>query len=122
MKHALKRNQSLKISASLFCLAAPVLLMNYNTATANDFAEPVALTDLATQRGGDANPLLNLTAASSQLQGQSNGNTAIYTNSGANIIGAGALSGMNGHATVIQNSGNNNVIQNSTIYNFSLHH
>ncbi|WP_200915524.1 hypothetical protein [Jeongeupia sp. HS-3] len=64
------------------------------------------------------------------LRVQSAANTATQTGSvvsaltdvtsGMNMIGAGALAGMNGIGTVIQNSGNSVSIQNATILNVSV--
>lgn len=45
--------------------------------------------------------------------------SSVFT--GANSIASSALSGMNGIGTVVQNSGNQVVIQNSTIFNVSLY-
>lgn len=108
------------LAASVRTTGAIVLMVAANTVLAGDFdAEPVTAAELALQRGGAATSI-NLTAAISQLEGRVSDNLAINTVSGANVIRDGAFSGLSGHATLIQNSGNNNVIQSSTIYNFSL--
>lgn len=48
------------------------------------------------------------------------GNTATNNVTGTNIIDTSAFSGANGMFSVIQNSGNNVVIQDSTIVNVTI--
>ena len=52
-----------------------------------------------------------------ELDGTLNGNTAINSVTGNNIISNGAFANTSGLSTAIQNSGNNVLIQNSTIVN-----
>lgn len=55
------------------------------------------------------------------LQAEMNGNTLVGpVSSGANVIGDRSVVGNNGLTTIIQNSGNQVVIQNSTIVNVSI--
>ncbi|ROV57460.1 carbon storage regulator [Vibrio ponticus] len=58
--------------------------------------------------------------ASSEVNGVSLGNSAINTTNGNNNIGAGAFSAASGINSVIQNTGNNVLIQNSTVVNLTL--
>lgn len=48
------------------------------------------------------------------------GNTALDTLTGGNLVTEGALAGMSGVSTVIQNSGNNVLIQNALILNLQV--
>lgn len=52
-----------------------------------------------------------------ELDGTLDGNTAINSVSGSNLISNGAFTDASGLTTAIQNSGNNVLIQNSTIVN-----
>ncbi|GAB3686153.1 hypothetical protein GCM10028792_40000 [Salinisphaera aquimarina] len=100
-------------------LTAVGLFTSMNMAWADAFATPIGDQELNAQRGREGTSL-DLTAASSHLEGTLTGNVASGTTNGQNVIKGAAFSGLNGHATVIQNSGNNNIIQDSTIYNFSM--
>lgn len=70
---------------------------------------------LAANRGGHT---LELNA--NNLDGQVYSNQAIANVTGSNAITTGAFSGASGMPTVIQNSGNNVLIQNATILNLKL--
>ncbi|GAK85979.1 hypothetical protein JCM19238_3569 [Vibrio ponticus] len=59
-------------------------------------------------------------SASSEVNGYSVGNSAINTTNGNNHIGAGAFNAASGVNNVIQNTGNNVLIQNSTVVNLTL--
>lgn len=48
------------------------------------------------------------------------GNTALDTLTGGNLVTEGALAGMSGVSTLIQNSGNNVLIQNAVILNLQV--
>ena len=52
-----------------------------------------------------------------ELDGTLDGNTAINSVTGQNVISNGAFANSSGLSTAIQNSGNNVLIQNSTIVN-----
>ena len=77
----------------------------------------IAITDdrLGTNRGGH-----NLELNTNNLDGQVYKNQATANVTGSNYITTGAFSGSNGMSTVIQNSGNNVLIQNATILNLKL--
>jgi hypothetical protein len=71
--------------------------------------------DLANQRGGSEAHLNQNNAT-----GTVSGNVASQLNTGSNTISESAFSNTNGIPIVIQNSGNNVLIQNSTILNLTL--
>ncbi|GHD66480.1 carbon storage regulator [Jeongeupia chitinilytica] len=80
--------------------------------------------DLAAQQGtaGTAGVQLKETMTSANIAAQTGSVVSALENvaSGANTLGAGALAGMNGIGTVIQNTGNSVMIQNSTILNVAV--
>lgn len=80
--------------------------------------EAVQNRELDASRGGDA---VVLKLNSSQLEAQSYGNQALNTVTGANAIGGSAFGGASGLSSVVQNSGNNVIIQDSTVINIELH-
>ena len=77
-------------------------------------SKPMAAAALATKRGGDR--VFN----DAQLKGVVADNQASHLTTGMNVISDGAFSGAAGLSTVIQNSGNNVLIQNATIVNVQL--
>lgn len=83
---------------------------------ANDFLEtPVAQDQLDQLRGGT-----DTVSNNANLNGVVTGNTAININTGSNIIDGGAFANSAGVPIVVQNSGSNVLIQNSTIINLQL--
>jgi hypothetical protein len=72
---------------------------------------PVDATRLAAKRGG------NGALSDMQLRGVVSDNRAVNVATGANAISDGAFSGMAGLPMVVQNTGNNVLIQNATIIN-----
>lgn len=75
----------------------------------------VDATRLSAMRGGDGN--VSTTTNRASLRGRVDGNTASHVTSGANGISDGAFGNAAGISIVIQNSGSNVLIQNSTIVN-----
>jgi hypothetical protein len=75
---------------------------------------PLASTMLGAKRGGER--VVN----DNQLKGVVADNKASNLTTGMNVISEGAFAGSSGMPTVIQNSGNNVLIQNSTIVNVQL--
>lgn len=69
---------------------------------------------LAAHRGGTE------TRSDAALQGTVTGNQAVNVATGGNLITGGALTGAAGIPVVIQNSGNNVLIQSSVIVNLQL--
>ena len=57
------------------------------------------------------------TVNTAELDGNLEGNTAVNSVTGGNVISNGAFANASGLSTAIQNSGNNVLIQNSTIVN-----
>lgn len=63
---------------------------------------------------------IDYVSATSDIDGISVGNTAIGNRSGDNVISNGSLSGASGITNVIQNTGNNVLIQSATVVNLTL--
>lgn len=76
-----------------------------------------AITDssLSENRGGYA-----LEISANYLDGELNHNLAIGNRTGANVITEGSFANSSGIPTVIQNSGNNVLIQNATVVNVKM--
>jgi hypothetical protein len=74
----------------------------------------VGVSRLAASRGGTA------VASDMQLQGVVGDNRVSDAVTGSNLITQGAFNGAAGVPVVIQNSGNNVLIQNATIINLQL--
>jgi hypothetical protein len=77
-------------------------------------SKPMPAAALATKRGGDR--VFN----DAQLKGVVSDNQVTNASTGMNVISDGAFAGSAGLSTVIQNSGNNVLIQNATIVNVQL--
>lgn len=71
--------------------------------------------DLSANRGGYAQEI-----SANYLDGQLDHNKAFGNITGANIITEGSFANSNGIPTVIQNSGNNVLIQNATVVNVKM--
>jgi hypothetical protein len=99
-------------------LPVAVQAESLSLAPADLAAAALPATELASARGGSS---LNLTQLS-----QVNGNAAVTGNSvvggatGTNLLSGSAFSGSSGFATVIQNTGNHVIIQDTLILNVSL--
>lgn len=100
------------VSASSGQLADDQIAENFSS------TEIVSLDELDEVRGmgGIDSTVLNTMNVKATLTG----NTANNNVTGTNIIDASAFSGANGMFSVIQNSGNNVVIQDSTIVNVTI--
>jgi len=81
--------------------------------------ESVSLETMNDARGGQ-NVELDLVYAESDVDGISSDNVATNTVSGNNILSPGAFADSSGISSVIQNTGNNVLIQNSTVVNLTL--
>ncbi len=77
-------------------------------------SQPVSNSTLSAKRGGER--VFN----DAQLKGVVSNNVASNLTTGMNVISEGAFSGSSGLPLVVQNSGNNVLIQNSTIVNVQL--
>lgn len=97
--------------------ATPVFAEDAGAAmAASPFGEPVSNDGLAAYRGGSA-----LQISEMKLDSKLIDNQAIANVTGSNFVTQSAFSGSSGFSTVVQNSGNNVIIQNATILNLSLH-
>ncbi|WP_324780101.1 hypothetical protein [Thiobacillus sedimenti] len=79
------------------------------------FSAAVPDSELAGNRGGTTT-ISNL----NDLNASVYNNTALDSVTGSNYVTDGALTGNSGFSTVIQNSGNNVLIQNATILNLQV--
>lgn len=101
------------------CTLGMVVAVSVN---AEDIAlsdETVSLEAMNEARGGQ-NVELDLFYAESDVDGISSDNVATNTVSGNNILSPGAFADSSGISSVIQNTGNNVLIQNSTVVTLTL--
>ncbi len=75
---------------------------------------------LESSRGGEYQIDIDNMVANSEIKGLSVGNSVSNSVTGNNIIASGALMESSGITSVIQNSGNNVLIQNATVVNMSM--
>lgn len=75
---------------------------------------------LESSRGGEYHLDIDNVVASSDIKGISAGNSVNNSVTGNNTIASGALMESSGITSVIQNSGNNVLIQNATVVNMSM--
>ncbi|MGA6829393.1 hypothetical protein ACO9S2_17520 [Nitrospira sp. NS4] len=88
------------------------------TTGVTSWGHPVPAAQLDTQRGGtDTGPV---TINANMLNARMFNNSATDNVTGNNTITEGAFAGASGLPIVIQNSGNNVIIQNGTILNLTL--
>jgi hypothetical protein len=73
--------------------------------------------DLARSRGGAE---LDITLNDVKTNGAVNNNSASNLTTGSNFVGEGSFAGASGFSTVVQNSGNNVLIQNATVINLKV--
>ncbi len=83
-------------------------------------AKPLSADALGEQRAKAKLEIDKITVNAPTQNGVVAGNAAINTTTGGNSIGGAALSGAAGLVSTIQNTGNNVLIQNSTIVNVSV--
>ncbi len=81
------------------------------------FEHPVSESDLGGARGAFSPSIINVTG----LTAYSLGNSADGSLTGNNFIGNNSFNGTQGLVNVIQNSGNNVIIQSATSINVTLH-
>ncbi|MGF1615159.1 MAG: hypothetical protein ACFCVA_14965 [Gammaproteobacteria bacterium] len=77
----------------------------------------VADSELSTQRGRYRPDIVQLSAQ--ELDAVLTDNSAMATINGPNTVSSQAFANSQGHLSVIQNSGNNVIIQDTTIYNIT---
>lgn len=113
------------IGATLACAplaaqqVAPSVATAAPTAAASLFGSDSRTLDAARldqQRGGASTQVFN----DMELDGVVADNRAVDVVTGTNTISSGALSGASGLPLIVQNSGNNVLIQNATIVNVQL--
>ncbi|MDE3060598.1 MAG: carbon storage regulator [Pseudomonadota bacterium] len=80
------------------------------------FAHPMGDEELAQYRGAGLAMNYNLSSLNAAL----NNTSAVNTVSGGNVLQSGALTQVSGITSVIQNSGNNVIIQSNTIVNLTM--
>jgi hypothetical protein len=112
--------QALPDPVRFVAIDVPVLPLADAPADATDavttdetFGPTVAGDALDAMRGGTDNK--TITTNVSDVDGTVDGNTAINAITGGNLMDGGAFGNAAGLSTVIQNSGNNVLIQNSTV-------
>lgn len=96
------------------CVGVLALVLATSALAQTTFDTPVPNAQLSTMTGG-SDITNNLTRQ--RLNGTVSDNQANGTYSGGNLVSGSAFSGSAGLPTVIQNSGNNVLIQNATIVN-----
>ena len=79
------------------------------------FGPAISDLDLGAFRGGDVR-----VTNTNNLDAQLHNNTATSNVTGSNFVTSGAFSGSSGFSTVVQNSGNNVIIQNATVLNLQM--
>ena len=86
------------------------------------FEDGGALSDdeLGTQRAREDIPLSQITINDQEQDGDVTDNVAIGNTNGDNLINGDAFSNSSGFLSTVQNTGNNVLIQNSTIINVSV--
>ncbi len=103
----------------LFVLTTAVISTTTHAAGAGNtdsaFGTAVPDTDLAKNRGG-----YTVQTSTNNLTATLDENQALSNVTGNNTVASGAFASASGFATVVQNSGNNVIIQNSTILNVEL--
>lgn len=89
----------------------------------SEFGEAISATVLEQESGGQATEIdkIYLQLTNSQMKADLNNNNLDSHSTGANILSGSAFSNMNGFATVIQNSGNQVIIQSDLIVNVTVH-
>jgi len=87
------------------------------------FGAPVSASQLADQRGGAETLSVDLDEIHNEINENallSENTVGSHVTTGANSISGGAFAGSSGISTVIQNTGNNVIIQDSTLVNVTM--
>ncbi len=100
--------------------AAPAAPVAPPTIVALEGAKTLDATELGEQRAQAKLEIDKLTLIAPQQNGVVAGNSAVNTTTGANSIGDTAFAGASGIVNTIQNTGNNVLIQSSTVVNVAL--
>ena len=120
-----RRTDSFLLAVAMACItsaAAPLVLANDSKQEASLFDGAVPVQSLENERGGTQTNFTTTTitdevANTNTLNGSVDHNSATNVTTGDNVISTGAFANTHGVPMVIQNSGNNVVIQNATILN-----
>lgn len=91
-----------------------------DVAAAFETSKALTLDELGEQRAAAKLEIDEVTINTADTDGAVVGNTAINTRSGQNTIAGDAFVGASGFIHSVQNTGNNVLIQNSTIINVSV--
>ncbi|HLZ34847.1 MAG TPA: hypothetical protein VKP13_12585 [Nitrospira sp.] len=109
---------SILVSIFVLCVMSMAHAGPPETTDLPSWGHPVPSAQLDAQRGGtDTGPL---TINANMLNANLFNNSATGNVTGNNTVTGGAFAGASGLATVIQNSGNNVIIQNGTVLNLTL--
>lgn len=102
----------------LFCFGYPGLCAGQDASVAGTalFDRVLPIQELQRHRGGSDTKVLNFMDLDAALKE----NRASENVTGTNLVSSGAFSNASGLATVIQNSGNNVIIQNATILHLEM--
>lgn len=111
------RSRVALIAAALLSLQSGSALADESNTGTDSFSSSALMdnNDLASSRGGDTKTILNI----SSINGSVEGNTVNGGTTGDNMISEGSL-GFNGIGTVFQNTGNNVLLQSSTVVNLTV--
>jgi hypothetical protein len=90
------------------------------TGSASPFGSAAINSDALEASRGGAELVFNKVLNTNSLDGMVGDNSAHHLTTGSNLVTAGSFEGASGFSTVVQNSGNNVLIQNSTIVNVQL--
>jgi hypothetical protein len=111
------------LAASAFAddeTAAPAAPVAPPTVIALEGAKTLDAAELGEQRAQAKLEIDKLTLIAPQQNGVVAGNSTVNTTTGANSIGDTAFAGASGIVNTIQNTGNNVLIQSSTVVNVAL--
>jgi hypothetical protein len=102
--------------AGMMLMAPPSLASDDGVGVESPLGEVVADAALEENRGGQA-----VQISTNNLNATLYENQAVANITGANFVGGGAFAGATGFPTIVQNSGNNVIIQNATVVNLDVH-
>jgi hypothetical protein len=121
---------SVALGVALFILSAPVTFAagEDKNQAAQTFSKPIPATGLDEERGGKSaegqTQIINNNQTqifnTNNVNGTLDNVTVINSITGGNLIDGGSFANSSGFPTVIQNSGNGVLIQNSTILNVTI--
>lgn len=105
----------ISIALSTVMLSADALAADADNTTIESLGTAITDAALANNRGG-----YDVQTSTNNLTATLDNNQAISNVTGHNTVTSGAFAGISGFATVVQNSGNNVIIQNATILNLEM--